>query len=99
MNKYWLNELLDLLDRGRQPSLIKNMIYMKIQQTKSKSISLKLQCKERTVANRVVIYPMRKGLLYEAEFFMNNLPTSGFRDLTLSEVKLLINKYTVLELV
>ena len=100
MNKNWLREILELLDRAKQPTLIENMYEMKITQRDSQCVSLRLRHNERCVANRVVIQPMKKySDLYYTEFWLNNLPTSSCRKLTIDEVKLLINKYTILELV
>ena len=98
-NKLWLRELMDILDRNKQPSLIQNMLSMEIKQRNTQSISLKLKDTERSVANRVVICPMEYGKLYRMEFYKHSLPTSFQRKLTLDEVKLMLNKYTVLELV
>lgn len=99
MNINWLKETIDLLDRNKQPSLIDNMITMKIEQINGQSISLKVRHNEKTVANRVIISPMKLGILYQVEFWMGSLPTSSCRNLTIDEVKFLINRYTILELV
>ncbi len=95
----WLRELLELLDRNVQPSLIENMICMHIKQRTEQKIELQLKNSDDVKANRVVLEPYKVQGRYIASFWKDHQPKGTIKDLSMSEIKSMLNRYTVLEMV
>jgi hypothetical protein len=95
----WLRDLLELLDRNKQPSLYTNMKTMFIRQKYEQKVVLELIDSDDVKANRIEIEPYKIKNRFVASFFKNNLPKCSNKDLTISELKYLLNEYTVLELI
>lgn len=94
----WLRELLTLLDRDSQPSLVKNMTCLYIKQRYEKKIILTLTEVDNK-ANIVEIVPYKDSDSYIVSIYQNNTPISFHKKVTIDEVKYIINHSTILELI
>lgn len=90
---------MELLDRNSQPSLVANMQCMKITQRVEKKIVLELRDNSEAIANKIEITPYRLPHRFTAQFWKHHQPRYTNKDLSISELKSLLNRYTILELV
>jgi len=95
----WLRELLELLDQNKQQSLFQNVVHMHIRQQNVHNIELHLRHCNNVIANRVILEPYKVQGRYMVSFWRDCTPKCKHKDLSISEIKYLLNQYTILEII